>query len=123
MPLLIAGKPYPIPTDPGQKGLNGEELEGIEAHFGIDALALLALDEDAAPKVGYTQSRRIYSLAWISLNRGGIHTSLSEVMRDYALDEFGFEEAPAPLDPAPAKAKAKAVAEATDSEAPTDTAT
>jgi hypothetical protein len=121
MPLLIAGKPYPIPTDPGQKGLNGEELEGIEAHFGIDALVLLALDDDAAPKAGYTSSRRIYSLAWIALNRGGVHASLSEVMRDYALNDFGFQEPDVPLDSAPVETEVEA--EATDSADQTDTAT
>ena len=124
MPLRIAGKSYPLPNDPGQKGLNGEELDGIETEWGIDALVLFGGDDAVAtPKNGYTSVRRIYAMAWMALNRSGVQISISEVMRNYAMEEFAHEEVSAPLDPAPAKGKAKAVAEVTDSADQTDTAT
>lgn len=116
MPLLIAGTPYALPTDPGQKGLTGEELDGIESHFGIDALLLLQVlgaPDDSPRMPGYTRNRALFSVVWIALNRGGVKVSLADVMRDYAVSDFDFEE-PAEN---PTQAAPQGADQATDDEA------
>jgi hypothetical protein len=34
----------------------------------------------------------MYALAWIALTRGGEVVSLEDVLNDYALDDFDFQE-------------------------------
>ena len=69
-----------------------ERNNAIEDYFGLDGLQLLAVFGTDKPAKGYTRTKALYSLAWVCLNRGGQICSLSDVLAEYAPDDFDLVE-------------------------------
>lgn len=92
MPLIVKGKSYLLPSEGSEKAPTGREIVEIESHFNLDGLILLTALSQDKPPVGYTKTKGMYALAWIALTRGGEVVSLEDVLNDYALDDFDFQE-------------------------------
>jgi hypothetical protein len=92
MPLVIKDKSYAMPNESGQKGPTGKEIIELENYFQLDGLLILTSLASDNPPVGYTKIKGMYSLAWICLTRAGEVVSLEDVLNDYSLDDFDFQE-------------------------------
>lgn len=93
MPILIKGKEYPLPKENGSSNITGKELIEIENQFQLDGVELMrVLASDGREKPGYTQVKALYSIAWICLSRAGEIVSISDVLEEYAIDDFSIVE-------------------------------
>lgn len=101
MPLNVKGKTYPMPGEDGQQGLTGSEVIAIEDHFGLDGMTLLsaAFGNGTAP-AGYTKVKGLYAIAWVAMSRAGEVLSLDDVLNDFAIEDFDFEDEPENPQPA-----------------------
>jgi len=90
MPLSIRGKNYPLPKENNEPGPTGREIIGIETYFNLDGLRLLSVLGDDQPDVlpAYTKAKALYSVAWISMTRGGEVLSIEDVLNEYSIDEI-----------------------------------
>lgn len=92
MPLIVKDKKYPLPGEGSEKAATGRELVEIESHFDLDGLMLLMSMSQEKPPKGYTKAKAMYAMVWIVLTRAGVVVSIADVLNDYAIDDFDFEE-------------------------------
>lgn len=92
MPLVIKDKKYAMPGEGSEKSPTGREIVEIESHFNLDGLILLTALSQDKPPAGYTKTKGMYALAWIALTRAGEVLSIEDVLNDYSIDDFDFEE-------------------------------
>lgn len=92
MPLIVKGKSYSLPSEGSEKAPTGREIVEIESYFNLDGLILLTALTQDKPPAGYTKTKGMYALAWIALTRAGEILSLEDILNDYALDDFDFQE-------------------------------
>jgi len=97
MPLKLRGKTYVIPNEGNQPAPTGSEIIEIENTFGLDGLRLLASLQPKAIEVkGYTKTKALYAITWITLRRAGHVVSLDDVLNEYNIEEIanGFIDDP-----------------------------
>lgn len=92
MPVVIKGKKYTLPNDGNEPGPTGAELVEIEDYFNLDGLILISSLAQEKPPIGYTKTKAIYAMAWIALTRAGEIVSISDVLKDYSIDDFDMSE-------------------------------
>ena len=97
MPIIIKGETFTIPSEAGTPALTGREIVGIEDAFGLDGLTLMrVIGEDSEhPNPKYTQSKALYALAWVVMNRAGKKLSMDEVLDGYTIEDFNVTDSPA----------------------------
>lgn len=112
MPFIARGTSYPLPKEDGRTGPTGSEIDTIETHFGVDYYELMSvlqpLEEGATPpptRPGYSRNRALFALAWLAMHRANPALSITDIMDEYATDEFDIVDAETPA----TKAKATEV--------------
>lgn len=92
MPVVIKGKKYTLPNDGTEQGPTGAELVEIEDYFNLDGLILISSLAQENPPKGYTRTKAIFAMAWIALTRAGEIVSITDVLKDYSIDDFDMYE-------------------------------
>lgn len=110
MPIIIRGKSYPVPGEPGVKGPTGTELAAIEDHYELDGVMLISSLAQENPPKHYTRAKAIFAMAWIVLTRDNEIVSIQDVSNEYSIDDFAWPE----------EELKKAVTESSETAEPTD---
>lgn len=92
MPLEIKGKTYTAPSENGTPGFTGREMVEIEDYFKLDAMSLMSTlaGNERMVAQGYTRTKAIFALAWVTLSRAGEPYSLSDVLDELSLSDINI---------------------------------